>query len=95
MSNTAAPDGSDEAEPGFFSVNRKNPLLMQGISHLLGGLLLGEVFLADAAQRADKIVRKILPLCAGGNPVIGIAKLLIVDISADFANIFHGVCSFP
>ena len=58
-------------------------------------LLLGELILADAADRADKIGRELLSLGAGRDAVLRIALGLVVLIAADIANILlHDERSF-
>ena len=60
------------------------------ITDCLGGLFSLEHILAYAAQRADIIVREILPLGACCDAVIGLAYCLVIDITANGANIlFH------
>lgn len=53
------------------------------------GLFSAEGFLADAAERAGEIFRKVFPLCTGLDAGIRAAVLFIVDPTANIANVFH------
>jgi hypothetical protein len=52
-------------------------------------LFLGKHILADTAQRAYPILGNVLPAGTRRNAVVRIAHSLVIDISADFANVFH------
>ena len=45
--------------------------------------------LAKTADGADPIFGNVLPDCAGGYAVVGVADLRVIDIAADIADIFH------
>ena len=53
-----------------------------------------EIVLAYSAKGANKILGKILKLCAGSNTVIGIAYCLVIFPSAYVTYIFHNKHSF-
>lgn len=48
-----------------------------------------ELILANAAERADPILGDFFPRCAGGDAVLRIADLRVIDIAADIADVFH------
>ena len=56
-------------------------------------LFLRKIVLADAAERACKIVRQLVPFCAGSNAVVRIACRFVIDITANITNVFH--CAVP
>ena len=53
------------------------------------GLLLLELILAYAAERADKIIGNVLPGSSGSYAAVRLAGFGIIDITADRAYIFH------
>jgi hypothetical protein len=53
------------------------------------GLFGGELVLADAAKGTFKIGRDVLPLGTGSDAALDIAFGLIIDPTADVANVFH------
>ena len=64
-------------------------LVIPGIPSLSGDLLGRELVLAGAAQGTLKIFRQIGKLGAGGNAVLRIAGSLIVNPTAQIANVLH------
>ena len=78
----------------LFETRNKRRGLRDGSPGAFSLVFFAELFFTYAAHRALKVFGKIFPLCAGGNAVIGIADGLVIDISANIANIFHFVSSY-
>ena len=86
-SGTARQEAGCVSERGNGRIKAEKERSFSALAYSL--FFFAELVLANAAERADPIFGDFFPRCAGGDAVIGIADLRVIDIAADIADVFH------